>query len=132
MQQLTVTTPPSSPGLLAEVCRALADAEINITDIDVVEDRRKAVIVLQAEPMDQAERVLQDEGFSVQTQQTLVIRLNNHPGAIAPVTERLKQEGLNVRSMHVLQRRDGGQTLLTLHTSDNDAARQVLSEILVE
>lgn len=132
MHQLTITTPASSPGLLAEVCRALADAAINITDIDLVEDRRKAVIVLRAEPMGRAQRVLEDGGFTVELQQTLVIRLADEAGAIAPVTEKLKAQRINVRSMHVLQRRDNGQALIALHTNDNEAARTVLERILVE
>lgn len=132
MHQLTITTPASSPGLLAEVCRALADAAINITDIDLVEDRRKAVIVLRAEPMGRAQRVLEDEGFTVELQQTLVIRLADEAGAIAPVTEKLKAQRINVRSMHVLQRRDNGQALIALHTNDNETARTVLHRIIVE
>ncbi len=132
MHQLTITTPASSPGLLAEVCRALADAGVNITDIDLVEDRRKAVIVLRAEPMDAAQRVLDEEGFTVELQQTLVIRLPDEPGAIAPVTEKLKAQRINIQSLHVLQRRDNGQALIALHTNDNDAARTVLERIIVE
>lgn len=132
MHQLTITTPASSPGLLAEVCRALADAEVNITDIDLVEDRRKAVIVLRAEPMGRAQQVLEDEGFTVELQQTLVIRLADEAGAIAPVTEKLKAQRINVRSMHVLQRRDNGQALIALHTNDNETARTVLHRIIVE
>jgi len=132
MHQLTITFPASSPGLLAEVCRALADAGVNITDIDVVEDRRKAVIVMQAEPTELAERVLSDEGFEVQVQQPLVVRLADRPGTMAPLAERLKQARINVRSMHVLQRKDGGQALITLHTDDNDAARALLGSMVVE
>ena len=131
MHQLTVTFPASSPGLLAEVCRALADAGVNIPDTAVVEDRRKAGIVMQAEPLDDAERVLLDEGFTVERQHTLVIRVDDKPGSIAPVAEKLKNERINVRSMHVLQRKDGDKAMITVHTDANDAARRVLGEMVV-
>jgi len=131
MLQLTITTPASCSGLLADICHALAGAGVNILDIDIVEDRRKGVIVLHAVPDDVARRVLEDEGFTVETRQTLVLELPDEQGAIVPVADLLKDHAINVRSMHVLHRVQGGGQI-AIHTDNDDAAREVLRDYLAQ
>jgi len=130
MNKITITTPASSPGLLADICRALAEHGVDILDIDIEEDKRKATVVLIAEPTDVAERVLQDECFQVRVDPMLVLNLRDEPGAIARVAERLKDESINVLSMHVLHRR-GADAAVALTTANDLAAAKVLSDLVI-
>lgn len=129
MLQFTITTPAASPGLLADICRALADAGVDIQDITVVEDRRKGVIILLAQPSDTAQRVLEDEGFDFAVHRPLILALPDKPGAIAPVTEKLRDHAINIRSMHVLHQRDG-DAMIAVDTDNNDRARELLKRKL--
>lgn len=130
MNKITVTTPASSPGLLADICRALAEHGVDILDIDIEEDKRKATVVLIAEPTDVAERVLRDECFQVEVAPMLVLTLRDEPGAIARVAERLKDESINVLSMHVLHRR-GADAAVALTTANDAAAAKVLADLVL-
>ena len=130
MNKITVTTPASSPGLLADICRALAEHGVDILDIDIEEDKRKATVVLIAEPTQVAERVLRDECFSVRVEPMLVLTLRDEPGAIARVAERLKDESINVLSMHVLHRR-GADAAVALTTANDLAAARVLADLVL-
>jgi hypothetical protein len=129
MKQLTVLV-PNKTGVAAEITSALAERDVNIEvfDIEGVEDR--GVIVLTVDKYDEALRALRDHGFKAITQDTLLIRLEDKPGALATVAVRLKDAGLDVRSMHIV-RREGGTSLVSLVCDDNLKAASVLRDVLM-
>jgi len=131
MIQITITTPALSPGLLADACRALSNADVNIQDITVIEDRRKGVITLLAEPNDVAQRVLRDEGFEIEVNRPLILALDDKPGVVAPIAEKLRDNQVNIRSMHVLQQHNG-DARIAVDTDDNDKACELLKRILYQ
>ena len=49
--------------------------------------------------------------------EVLVLRLRDEPGALAQVAEKLKQAGVNIQSMHILNRH-GGYAMIALTTND--------------
>jgi hypothetical protein len=93
-----------------------------------VEDH--GIVVLSVDRYDEALRALSDQGFRVITQDTLLVRLEDKPGALAAIAVRLKDAGLDLRSMHIL-RRDSGNTVASLVASDNAKAAEVLRDVLV-
>lgn len=129
MKQLTVLV-PNQTGIAAEITACLADREINIEEIDIegVEDR--GVVTLMVDRYDEAIRVLSAAGYRVITQDALLIRLRDEPGALATVARRLKDARLDLRSMHILQRGPEGTTA-SLVASDNARAAEVLRDVLI-
>ena len=129
MKQLTVLV-PNKTGVAAEITACLAEKNINIEEIEIegVEDR--GIVVLTVDRYDEALRVLSDRGFRVITQDTLLIRLQDKPGALATVAMRLKDANLDLRSMHILSREPAG-TIVSLVSSDNLRAAEVLRDVLV-
>jgi hypothetical protein len=129
MKQLTVLV-PNETGIAARLTTCLAEHGINIEEIDIegVEDR--GIVVLTVDRYDEALRALSDQGFRVITQNTLLIRLEDRPGALATVAVRLKDAGIDLRSMHILRRQEGG-TIASLVASDNAKAAVVLRDVLV-
>lgn len=129
MKQLTVLV-PNEVGIAAKLTTCLAEHGVNIEEINIegVEDR--GIVVLIVDRYDEALRALSDEGFRVITQDTLVIRLEDRPGALATVAVRLKDAGLDLRSMHILSRHESG-TIVSLVASDNAKAAEVLRDVLV-
>lgn len=129
MKQLTVLV-PNELGIAAKLTACLAERSINIEEIDVESVEDHGIVVLSVDRYDEALRVLSDRGFRVITQDTLLVRLEDKPGALAAVAMRLKDEGLDLRSMHIL-RRDASSTTASLVCSDNARAAKVLSDVLV-
>lgn len=129
MKQLTVLV-PNKIGVAAEISACLAERSINIEAIDIegVEDR--GIVVLSVDRYDDALRVLSDRGFRVITQDALLVRLEDKPGALATIAMRLKDANLDLRSMHIL-RRDTAGTIASLVASDNARAAEVLRDVLV-
>ena len=75
-------------------------------------------------------RALREHGFQAITQDVILVRLEDKPGALAEVAKRLSDAGLDLRSMHIV-RREAGKTLAGLVASDPAKATEVLRELLV-
>ena len=129
MKQLTVLV-RNEVGVAAAIAACLAERGVNIEEIDIegVEDR--GIVVLSVDRYDEALRVLSERGFRVITQNTLLVRLEDKPGALAAIAMRLKDANLDVRSMHIL-RRDVNGTIASLVASDNGRAAEILKDVLV-
>ena len=129
MKQLTVLV-PNELGIAARLTSCLAERGINIEEIDIEGVESHGIVVLSVDRYDEALRVLSDQGFRVITQSTLLVRLQDKPGALAAVAMRLKDAGIDLRSMHILRRNDLFTTA-SLVCSDNARAAEVLRDVLV-
>jgi hypothetical protein len=129
MKQLTVLV-PNELGIAAKLTAGLAAHGINIEEIDIEGVADHGIVVLSVDRYDEALRVLSDQGFRVITQNTLLVRLEDKPGALAAIALRLKDAGIDLRSMHIL-RREADRTTASLVCSDNARAAEVLRDVLV-
>lgn len=129
MQQITVLV-PNRPGVAAGVTSALAERGVNILEIDVDSVDDHGVIVLGVDNCDEALKALRDHGYQAITQEALLIQLADEPGALAIIAARLRDAELDLRSLHILRREKGG-ALVSLISSDNARASQILADVLV-
>ncbi len=129
MKQLTVFV-PNKPGQVAALTEALALHGINLESFDVESHGEDGLVVLTVDRYDDALRALRDAGYRAVTQDTLLIRLDDKPGALAMIAVQLKDAGLDLRSMHIV-RRTGSTSIVSLVTSDNSAAAAVLRPVLI-
>ena len=121
---------PNQPGVLARIAEALAAAGVNIENFDVESHDAEGIISLSVDKYDEALHVLRDLGYRAITQDTLLIRLEDKPGALAKIAVRLKDAGLDLRSMHIV-RRAGEFSIVSLVASDNAAAAGILRDVLI-
>ncbi len=121
---------PNQPGVLARIAEALATAGVNIEHFDVESHNAEGIMSLSVDRYDEALHVLRDLGYRAITQDTLLIRLEDKPGALAKIAVRLKDAGLDLRSMHIV-RRSGEFSIVCLVASDNAAAAAVLRDVLI-
>ena len=128
MKQLTVLV-PNRLGIAAEIATALAERSVNIDEIDIEQVEDHGLVVLSVDRYDEALRALHDCGFRVITQDALLIRLDDKPGALAGIAVRLKDAGLDVRSMHIVKR-DGVNSLVSLVVNDNVKAAEILQDVV--
>lgn len=128
MKQITVLV-RNEIGVAAQIASILGDRGVNIEEFDIEGMEDRGIIVLKVDKYDEALRVLRDHGFKAITQDTLLVRLEDRPGALAKIAVRLKDAGLDLRSMHIV-RREAGVTLASLVTSDHAKAAEVLRDVL--
>ncbi len=129
MKQLTVLV-PNELGIAARLSACLAERGVNIDEIDIEGVEDHGLVVLTVDRYDDALRALSQAGFRVITQDTLLVRLEDRPGALAAVAARLKDAGIDLRSMHIL-RREKSMTFASLVCSDNARAAEILRDVIV-
>ena len=114
-------------GVLADITRALADEAINIETISAEALQEKGVITLTTNAYDRALRVLTNAGFKTLSDDSLVLRLVDEPGALAKVAERFKTAGVNIQSLHIIERK-AGHALVALAADDRAKAESVVDK----
>ena len=94
----------SEVGVIAGITAALAAAGVNILTINTENTGETGLVVLSTEDNDAALRALTVAGFRAVIDDVLVFRLRDEPGALAKVAERFKDAGVNIQSLHILDR----------------------------
>ncbi len=131
MKQLTVIT-ANQPGDLADITTALADQQINVEDIEAEGHGRRGVVVLTVAPgtYDHALATLrEDTRFQVFTEDALVVRVEDRPGALAEIATRFKDAAVNLRSMHIIERCNG-DSLASIVADDRERAEELVRDVL--
>ena len=98
-------------GVIADIAGALAARNINIETISAEALGEKGAITLTVDDHDSALRALTDAGFKTVSDESLILRLRDEPGALAKLAEKFKQADVNIRSLHILDRRNGYATV---------------------
>ena len=114
-------------GVIADISRALADEGINIETISAEALDEKGVVTLTTDSHDDALRVLTDAGFKTVSDDSLVLRLPDEPGSLAKVAERFKDAGVNIQSLHIVERR-GDHTIVALSADDRGKAEALVDK----
>jgi len=129
MKRITVIV-ENRPGVVADITAALADRGVNLETIDIEPGHDPGVVNLTVDKYDMALRALADSGFKAVSEDALVIRVKDEPGAIARIAARFKERQLGIRSLHIL-RRAGDHSLVSLVADDAAAARELVADELV-
>jgi len=118
------------PGLLAEVTTLLEREGIAVADFAGQSVGTMAVISLGIDRDREAFQLLSDAGYRVIASEHLLVRLQKQPGALARLSRRLAEQGINVRGMHIVNR-DENTAVVALETLDHEKAREALKDILL-
>ena len=94
-------------GVLADITATMAEADVNIVTVNTESTGDTGIVILTTEDNDRALDALTTAGFKAIIDDALVIRLRDEPGALAKVAERFKNSGVNIQSLHILDRHAG-------------------------
>ena len=112
-------------GVIADISRTLADEGINIETISAEGLDEKGVVTLTTNAYDEALRALTNAGFKTVSDDSLILRLPDEAGALAKVAERFKQAGVNIQSLHIVERQ-GDHTIVALSADDRAKAESLV------
>jgi hypothetical protein len=115
----------NEPGQLARLAQALADEGIDIRTLGVGAVGSYGCAVLSTNHDVAARGVLRRAKYTFVEGEVLSHSLEDQPGALARLTGKLAENGVNIASVLVLGRRQG-KVDLALTVDDLDKARQVL------
>ena len=123
--QLTLTL-QSKPGVLAKVCQALARAGVNITAICAAETAGRGKLRLVVSDPGRAKEALKAAKLRCGEEQVLMLTLEDRPGALARVAERLAAAKINIKCAYATTGGMGGTSMVVVLVANVDKASAVV------
>ena len=117
------------PGALARVCDALAQAEINIHAMATSDTVDHSVVRMVVSDPTRALMLLGEAGVLALENDVLMIQSDNHPGALARITDRLSQAGVNIEYTYMAAVLNADNGLMILRPNDVDKAMRALRDL---
>jgi hypothetical protein len=121
--QLTLNL-ESKPGVLAKVTRTLADAGVNIIGLHTSDTAGRGKLRMLVSDPARAKEALATAKYRVSEEPAILLTLDNRPGALAGVTEKLAQAKINIKCAYATT--EGGRATAVLVVSNADKAQAVL------
>ena len=112
----------NKPSILGDLCSFLAENEINIDAIGVFHDTAKFYV----QNLNKAVKLLGKLNYIVELRDVLKIDLENRPGALADLTTKLGDEGINIEYCYGTLARKGNTISVIMDVSNIERAVQVL------
>lgn len=109
------------PSTLGELCSYLAENKINIEAIGVFQDTAK----LYMKNVNKAMKILSNSNYVTELREVLRVDLENRPGALAEVTSKLGNKGINIEYCYGTLSKKGNMASVILDVSDIDKALEL-------
>jgi hypothetical protein len=116
----------NKPGILAKVTDALAKSKVNIKALTLVDSQEHGVLRLVMENGEKAEAILHSLNIPITDTDVLCVTMDNHPGALADVCDRLAQQHVNINYAYCTTGAKNGKTLGIFKVSDVAKAQKIL------
>ena len=129
MKQITIVTEHTA-GLLARISGILAANDINIESLDAETILDHGVAILTVDRYDEALAVLRDEGLPAVSEDAIVVRIADEPGALAKISRRFDAANIRLRSVRIMCR-SGGYGLVALSTERTERALALVKDELI-
>ncbi len=117
----------SEVGVIADITAVLADAGVNILTINTEDTGETGLVIMTTEDNDAALHALTMSGFRTVIDDVLVIRLKDEPGALAKIAQKFKDAGVNIQSLHILDRH-GDYATVALSADDREMAETLVGQ----
>jgi len=118
----------NKPGRLAKICSALAHEKIDIHALSVMDSAERSVLRFVTDDLDPTKKVLNSLGVEFSSTEVLAVSMDNRPGALARILERLAEEHINIEYAYASSSPAPGKSLGIFHTSNSKRALQVLND----
>ncbi len=112
----------NKPSTLGDMCSHLAENGINIEAIGVFQDAAK----LYVKNINKAQKILSKLNYVTELRDVLRVDLENRPGALAEMTTKLGNKGINIEYCYGTLSKKGDAVSVILDVSDIDKAIEVL------
>ena len=114
------------PGQLAALADRLAEAGIHVEALAAFSLGDDSMVRLMANDVDATRRVLADAGVRFEEQPVIETVIKDSPAALAEMTRRLANSGVNIEAMYLLHA-NGDSLHFALAVDDHESAIQLTS-----
>ncbi|MFA5252464.1 MAG: ACT domain-containing protein [Phycisphaerae bacterium] len=118
----------NKPGVLAQVLGEFAQAKINIVAMTMMDSVEHGVMRVIFEMPEKARAVLSKLNMPCNETDVLCVELDNRPGALASVAEKLAKDHINIAYAYCTAGAKGGRTTGVLKVADVKKAMRLLEQ----
>ena len=116
------------PGQLSQICRALADADVNIATLSLADTSDFGIVRMIVDDHEKARNVLLDGGHAVKVSQVVAVCVPDRPGGMAEVMSVLDAAQANIEYSYAFSFHRGEKAVLVFRFSDNEKAEAALAK----
>ena len=117
----------NEPGALSRMCRALADAKVNLYALSVGDTVDHCVVRVITSDWQRARQVFEEHNVVVVETEVLMIESSNRPGSLAAISEKLADGKVNIEYAYFATGPNTKSGLLILRTSNSRKALKLLN-----
>ena len=116
----------NTPGHLEGVCKAVADAGVNLRTITIAETKEYGIVRAIVDKPEEAAAALKEAGFFAKIIEVLAVEVDDTPGALLSILKKASAAGLNIEYMYALTRPQNGNPVMVMSFKDLDTAEKIL------
>lgn len=118
----------NKPGALANLCSTLGQAGVNIFAVLAPEQKGKAKLRLVGDHPARVKELLKLAKFRVTEEDVVAVSLENRPGALAEITQKLAKARINIKYAYATTNSDSPRATVILAVANVEKALAVLGE----
>ena len=113
-------------GVIAQIAGTLAEGGVSLNSIATENEGQHGVVIITTDRTDHALAILNEAGFKAVSDEAVLVQLPDQPGALANLAGELTGAGLNIRTFHIIERREDYATA-AITTDDQERAKTALA-----
>ena len=115
-------------GRLAEVTAILRDANVNIRALSLADTTDFGVLRLIVNNIEDAEKALKKEGFTVGITKVMAVEVKDEPGGLNEILDPLSENEVNVEYMYAFANPRCKNAVMVFRLDDQDKALKILAQ----
>lgn len=116
----------NKPGHLSRICSTLAEGSINIHAMSVHDTVDHAIVRLIVDHPTKALVILEEEGVYTITQDVVVLEIDNKPGIISMIAQKLYHADINIEYAYCTATKNQDFGCLVIKTKDPEQTLEIL------
>ena len=116
----------NKPGYLSSICRALAEAQINIVTLSIADTQQYGLLRLIVEDWRAAVDSLHKAGFLCNVTAVVAVEVADRPGGLSELLEAISTAGVNIEYMYAFTFRSGAKAVMVFRFDDPAKAMAAL------
>ena len=118
----------NKPGQLSQICRDLADADINLATLSLADTSDFGIVRLIVDDHEKAKTTLAAKGHVVNVREVVAVCVPDRPGGMAEVMTALDAAGANIEYSYAFSFHKAEKAVLVFRFTDNEKAASALAE----
>ena len=113
-------------GRLSEILNVLSEHNINISALSMADTSEFGILRMIVDDTEKAKIVLRESGVIVKASTVIAIDIDDTPGCLAKIVEKLKNGGVSIEYTYAFLGREHNSAQVVLRVDDTEKAEKLL------